>query len=250
MRDDGRPILYSYWLNDERGHPPFTYTSSGFFNWGAWSVWNRQYVAIRYINDSNQPVRFNSVGLRIVACNSGGSSFWSSSGVVDHSGGWGATYTMRIFVCNTPGASSTPVDQWHTLTYEEATVAVKDVPDADYNMNYRGTSTSNTAMFGEPPYDFPMQKFTFDTCPNILPGGFAIVRLEITDRKGGFDYSRDPTIRFSMNPLEMEIEFDPQFNPYVWRAYHENGKVVWHLVRPVQVKAIDGWHNIEGDNEI
>lgn len=253
MYDAIRPKLYNYWLPTASGYIPYTYTFEPeipFFNWGAWSVWNRQYVAIRYINDSEQPITFKMMKLRILACNSGGQSFWAHNGIVPYTSGYGATYTIRTFVCNTPGAVNQDATTWHTLNFEQADPSSNVVSTSSFNMNYPGTSTSNTGMFGEPPYEFPMREFPINNCPEVLPGGFALFRLELTNpqRPANAEY-RDPTIRFSMNPLEMEVEIEPKFNPYVWRAYHENGKVVWHLVRPVQVKANDGWHNIEGDDE-
>lgn len=248
MLDASRPKMYSYDLRSKE----YIYGKDGlyFWNWSAWSIWRKEEAAIRYINDADQPITFKKMSMRILACNSGGQGYWAHNGWIKPPGtnGHGATYTIKTFVCNTPGAKDLPCSSWTSLQFEQGTPAVNHLDPDSFNMNYPGTSTANCGQFGNPPYDFPMREFPLENVTDVLPGGFILFQLGATNRDGG-ESRWDPTIRFSMNPLEMEVEIEPKFNPYVWRAYHENGKVVWHLVRPVQVKATDGWHNIEGDDE-
>lgn len=248
MYDASRPNMYRYNLSSQS----YSLGEEGlyFWNWSAWSVWERYEVVIRYINDAEQPIIFKQMNMKILACNSGGQGFYAHNGYIPPLGtnGYGATYTIKTFVCNAPGAKDLPCSSWSSLQFEQGTPAVNHLDPDGFNMNYPGTSTANRGQFGDPPYDFPMREFPLENVPEVAPGGFILFQLGATNRDGG--QSRwDPTIRFSMNPLEMEVEVEPKSRPYVWRAFHENGKVVWHLVRPVKLKATDGWHSIEGDDE-
>ena len=253
MYDASKPKMYDYFPSSNRYvYGPDENPTSGlpYWNWAAWTVWTKSEAAIRYINTSSQPLTFSQMNIRILACNSGGQGFWSNTGWIPRPGsnGYGATYTIKTFVCNTPGAKDLPCSAWSSLQFQEGTPAVNKLPPDGYNMNYTGVNHQNCAQFGEYPYQFPMRQFPLQNVPTILPGGFIIFRLGVKDRTGQ-QSSWDPTIRFAMNPIEMEVKIEPKFNPYIWRAYRENGKVAWHLVKPIQIKASDKWHNIEGDGK-
>lgn len=248
MHDATRPNMYEYSFYTQN----YSLGADGlyFWNWAAWTVWKRSEVAIRYINDADQPMTFKKMSMRILACNSGGQRYYSNTGLIPAPGtnGTSATYTIKTFVCNTPGAKDLPCTSWPSLSFEQGSPAVNRLDPDGFNMNYPGTSQSDCAQFGNPPYEFPLREFSLENVPDVLPGGFILFQLGAKDKAGGVS-DWDPTIRFLMNPLEMEVEIEPKFNPYVWRAYKENDKVVWHLVRPIQIKATDKWHNIEGDDE-
>lgn len=247
--NDTQPKIFNYWYNTYGTRPAGTYTyeSPVFFNWGAWSVWRRQAVAIRYINDTGQPMMFGSISIKILACNSGGQGFNAHNGWIPAPGtnGYGANYTLRVRVCNTSGAADEPVESWHTLTYQETSIT-NHIPTDNYNMNYPGVAGGATAMFGEPPYSFPLREFAIENCPIIEPDGIALVQLEIKDRDGG-EGRYDPTIRFALNPHEMVVNIEPLQKPYIWKSFIENGQVVWHLVKPVQIQTAGGWEDIEGN---
>lgn len=247
MYTESRPKMYDYMLSSNK------YVFNGItpsWNWAAWTVWRKSDAVIRYINDSNQPIRFNKMSMRILSCNSGGRAFWAHNGYIDTgSYGHSATYTVRSRVCNVAGAKDLPCDQWNTLNFQEGTPAVNRLDRDGFNMNYPGTSKSDPGQFGNPPYEFPFREFPLLNIPEVLPGGFVLFHLHVADRESAATAPYDPTIRFSMNPLEMKVEIEPQYSPYIWRAYKENGKIVWHLVRPIQLKTADKWKNIEGDDK-
>ena len=150
---------------------------------------------------------------------------------------------LKAFLC----FASFPLVNDGGKTYQESKKWERDVPNiSGSNMNSPGTGTSNTAKFGDPPYTgnkgLVLHTYTIEDCPVIEPGGVAYVHLGMKDFKGP---KGEMTIRFVLNPHEMEVEFKPGIAPYVWRFCEDNQ---WHLVRPAYVATTGKtWNSIDGE---
>lgn len=227
-----KPYIYNY--NKSRG---YWKASPRYFTWQTGKLWSQKEEAVKYINDTKVPMRIDNVSIKTVACDSGGRGYWAAAG---YRGipceGYGATYYAYIRVTNDGGR-----------TFQESKKWERDVPNiSGSNMNSPGTGKSNTARFGDPPYKgnkgLVLHKYTIEDCPIIEPGGVAYVHLGMKDFKGPKDKM---TIRFVLNPHEMEVDFKPGVNPYVWRFCEDNE---WHLVRPIYVEGSGkSWSSVEDE---
>ena len=118
------------------------------------------------------------------------------------------------------------------------------------NMNSAGSSETNAAKFGDPPYEdnkgLILRNYTFTEFPNIEPDGFCYLHFHVDLLDNSKQYQT--TIRFVLDPREMEIVFDTVRGPYIWRM--TNNK--WTLKRPLQVHTGSAWSDVEnqgdGDN--
>lgn len=227
----GRPIIYNY----SGGSYTPARTGSGdylYFTWQSDVLWDAHEEAIKFINDTENPMTMSSISIKTCACHSGGSTFWSStSDGAGPSWGYGADYTCYVRVSNDDEAS-----------FQESDRFTNDIPSlTSSNMNSRGSSTTHTAVFGDPPFTgiagFQLREYTITNCPEIQPGGVAYIHMDIGNFKGPDTY-----IRFSLDPREMEVYFEPDVDPYIW-VYESDHK--WHLRQPFYVTSGGKWTSVE-----
>lgn len=225
-----------------------------YLTWAIGTVWSDTEYCIAYVNDTGQPMKIGNISIKTVSCHSGGQLYYAFGGPMDvPCGGYGADYTVYVRVSNDLGIDLDNPDSINSAHFEESEAYTNDIPSiTSSNMNSPGTSSTNTAVFGEPPFTgdhaFAFREYIIQNCPVIQPGGFAFVHFRVGNFKIPEGLSlRRMTIRFLLNPREMIVDLEPMYNPYVWR-YDENHE--WHLVRPIQV-SLGGnqWNNIEGDTE-
>ncbi len=227
-----KPKIFNYLLDVsphryEVADPPY-------FTWSTGVLWNRYEAAIKFVNDTGQRLKLNKVAVKTVSCHSGGSQYWSTTGLVSPCYGYGAKYICYVRVSNDG-----------EKTFQESSRATNEIPDiTKSNMNSKGTSTTNTAKFGNPPFTGNMglilRNYEFSTSPIIEIGGVAYLhlRIELLDDSKAYQ----TTIRFILNPKEMEIQFDQQRGPYIWRMESDGH---WHLRRPLQVFTGNVWTDPE-----
>ena len=226
----GRPIIYNY-SNGEYTPARNSDGSLLYFTWQPSEYWEAHEEAIKFINDTENPMTMSSVSIKTCACHSGGQYFWSNQGYpTGPSYGYGADYTVYVRVSNDDEAS-----------FQESEKFTNHVPNiTSSNMNYAGSSTSSTAVFGDPPFTgaagFHLREYTITNCPEIQPGGVAYVHIDITNFEG------DTFIRFSLDPREMEVYFEPDVDPYIW-VYESDHK--WHLRQPFYVTSGGKWTSVE-----
>lgn len=228
------------------------------WTWQTGNVWTqdgRHGLAICWVNDSDQPIRIASVNIQACACDSGGETYWSTSGVIGPCYGYGATYQCWINVAHDDG------------TFEQSDVISNDIPSIGSaatshfdpygkildvpNMNSRGTSTTNTGTFGRPPYGLdPYSKYTglqgddynITNCPVIEPGDRAYVHFFVGNFKGAA--AQDNTIantRFRLSAEYVNIDIKPVQQGYIW-VYHQGQ---WELCRPFYIYNNGQWTSVE-----
>lgn len=233
-KSGGMPIIYNY----ENG--VYTPADPTYFTWQTGRLWTKKdSVAIKFTNDTNVALKIGHVGIKTVACHSGGQSFWAFGGIMSYSDGSGGYYTSFIRVSNDGGN-----------TFQECLVVdgsnrVRINAIGSSNMNSAGTSSTNTAQFGNPPFtgDHALQFRTFniEDCPVIEPGGIAYIHLKIEPDNTGTTV----VIRFVLDTDELDVAFEPGTNPYIWR-FCEDGK--WHLRKPLYTaKSSSSWKDVEED---
>lgn len=231
-RPDGRPIIYNY--DGEYSVAGGTSTPL-YFTWQSTYLWTMHEEAVKYINDTESPMVIESVSIKTCACNSGGLKFWSSSAPgAGPSSGPGGDYTCYIRVSNDGGAS-----------YQESDKCTNTIlPVTSSNMNYAGSSTIDTAVFGDPPFTgvagFQLREYTITNCPEIQPGGIAYIHIDIDNFTEEPNYQ--DVIRFALDPREMEVYFEPDVDPYIW-VYESDHK--WHLRQPFYVTSGGKWTSVE-----
>lgn len=231
----GRPIIYNYYPSRPIGEQ---YDSAGvYFTWQTKSLWLAHGAAIKFINDTENPMTMSSVKIKSCACHSGGQSFYAWAGYgyapTNPTNGAGADYSCYIRVSNDDEAS-----------YQQSDTFTRHVPAlTSSNMNYRGNSSSS-AIFGDPPYTgnagMTLNEYTFASCPEIEPGGIAYIHFDVNN----FDSTSNEytTIRFALDPREMEVYFEPDVDPYIW-VYESDHK--WHLRQPFYVTSGGKWTSVE-----
>lgn len=235
-RPDGRPIIYNY-ANGVYDIADDNYGQPLYFTWQSTYLWTQHGEAVKFINDTENPMVIESVSIKTCACHSGGQTFWSSSSSSADAGpsrGPGGDYTCFIRVSNDDEATFQESERWTN------TIA----PLTSSNMNYRGSSRTDTAVFGDPPFTgnagFQLREYTISNCPEIQPGGIAYIHIEISNFTIKANYQ--DVIRFALDPREMEIYFEPDVDPYIW-VYESDHK--WHLRQPFYVTSGGRWTSVE-----
>ena len=235
MWTSSKPYIWNY----NPSTKVYEHSTPYYYTWASATIWESEEACLKFVNDTGAPMKISSVAIKTVACDSGGDSYWSSTGVVyTPCVGYGAKYTCYVRVTNDSGS-----------TFEESDKYTNDVANlSGSNMNSRGTSTSNTASFGNPPFTgdklLQLRNYEFLQCPTISAGGTAYVHIRIHDFKGP---TSQTTIRFILNPLEMEVHIEPEIAPYIWK-FKSDGQ--WHLTRPIKISTGGGnWINIDGGTD-
>ena len=247
-----RPAIYHYYKNSDKSYemanPPW-------MTWANGSLWEDWDYCIKYTNITKQPMCITDVGLKTVAGNSeGAGGFWAyGSWQSDDVKGVGARYQVLVNVQQKDKSKYTMVYGTPKEDADTADGKAMKIPRASYNMDTPGSGPTSTATFGNGTGGYATNKyntlrfrrFYFPECPTILPGRCAYIHLRIKQ----FDYadgewSGHALIRFIMDPNEGNIPIVPppaQNTPYVWRYQKdEKGKLGWHLVEPIFMRAKDG----------
>lgn len=225
----GKPYIYNY----NKKQDSYSKSHAGFFSWQTGSLWNSYDECIKYTNTEGQSLKLNSVSIKSLACNSGGQSYWSTTGIVGTPctgvGGYYYCYVRKIDSSGNPVESS---DKTKTVRVEKS----------EFNMNTPGTGTdiSQTARFGYPPLPGPEYvEYPIIDCPIIGPGEGFYLHFGMAS----FDTTNlmEANIRFFLKPGDMEIDIKPADTPVIWR-FEEDGK--WHLVNRLYQYTSNGWNNL------
>ena len=233
----GKPHIYNW--NETRGYyDPDLGGDTFYFTWQTGNLWAQKEEAIKYTNDTGQPVRMTKLYVKTCACDSDGQGYWSSTGFTTECKGYGAKYSVYVRVSNDGGK-----------TFKKSKIGTQTIPSIEGtggNMNTPGTGTSveQTARFGYPPYTgnkgLILREYDTSDCPIIEPNGIAYIHLKVSDFTSTDLAST--TIQFILDPDEMEIVMDGDVGPYVWRFCEDNK---WHLVRPLYIYDGSKWKNVE-----
>lgn len=236
VKQAGKPVIWDYdkpkTLADckkattQKYHDKESGSGLEYWTWQMGTLWNKYEVCIKYINDSTVPLKISKVGIQTVSCHSGGKSYWSSTGLITTPCvGTGGTYTSYVRVSN-DGEKTYEVSSF----IDSSSNVVPDITSS--NMNSAGTSSKQTASFGNPPYTgnkaLIAREYTISDCPTIQPGGCAYIHLRV-------DINNNPSttvIRFILDTDELDVVFEPDESAYIWR-YESDNK--WHLRKPLFV---------------
>lgn len=232
VKENGKPIIYSY------RNGKYTPCTPHYFTWETGRLWmGKDSNAIKFVNDSKVPLKIGHVGIKTVSCHSGGRGYWAFGGYMEAPGckGYGGTYTCYIRVSNDGEKTFEKCD----VVSGKNEITIPAISSS--NMNTPGSSGTNTAKFGDPPYTgykgLQFRNFEIGNCPIIQPGGIAYIHLKVDTHDG-----RDCVIRFVLDTDELDVGFEPGTAPYIWR-YCEDGK--WHLRKPLYVSKNGKWNDPE-----
>lgn len=245
------PRMYNYIIDASSStFHTYEYATPQYFKWMRGHLWYEYEAAIKFVNDTGDKLKLNRVSIKSVSCNSDGQPFWSSSGITSAAGGYGGTYRVYIRVSNPTGRSGGIIGTddstnnssdriWESTN--QVTQHVNVITNS--NMDTPGTSTTNTASFGMNYYPeqyamLQLYEYTFEDAPIIEENGIAFLHFGFTCDGD----QRSTYIEFILDPREMEIVFDQERGPYIWRFCEDNQ---WHLRRPLQVGTANGWTDVE-----
>lgn len=238
VKKDGKPIIYNYEGGIDNGS--YSEASPSYFTWQTGHYWNLNHSeAIKFKNDTKVPLKISHIGIKTVSCHSGGKGYWAAGGYMEAPGctGKGGTYTSFVRVSN----DGEKTFERCTVISGKNEITVPNITSS--NMNSAGTSGSDTAKFGDPPYTgnkaLSYKNFEISDCPIIEPGGVAYIHIKVDT-----DNSRSVVVRFVLDTDELDIAFEPGTAPYIWR-YCEDGK--WYLRKPLYVSKNGKWNDPEGD---
>ena len=223
----GKPLIYNY----NKHSDTYEVSTSKYFSWQTGEQWSTYDACIKYTNDSTQSIKLNSVAIKSLACNSGGQTYWSIFGVVqtpcNGTGGYYYCYVRKIDANGNPAETS---DKTKTVRVEAS----------PFNMNTRGSSTSQTAKFGYPPLPEPaLVNYPITDCPSIAPGEGFYLHYGMSSFDTNIPIAAN--IRFSLKPGDMEIDSKPTDSPVIWR-FEEDKE--WHLVNRLYQYTSNGWKNL------
>lgn len=223
--------------------------ANNYHTWQMKSLWDTEEECILYKNDSDVPLKINKLKVKTCSCNSGDSTYWSSQGETSTPcKGYGAKYYCRVRVTSETDTSKLTGSG---ISYKQTTnTPTVTVPNAGYNMNSKGSSSTNTAIFGNAPYEgnegLCAREFTITDCPEIPPGGHAFVHIGIqNDSWASGATTSNSVIRFLLDTSFSEVTIEPVEEGYIWRYDKTEGK--WKLLKPFYVYDKDNgkWVNVE-----
>ena len=240
MRSDGKkPIIYSY---NKSSHIYQASTNPPYYTWKTKSLWDAADSCLVYKNDSDTYMKITNIAIKTCSCNSGGQQYWSSTGLVSPCSGYGGTYYSMVRVTSETDLSSIS----SSTEFQQSSSVSQFVPNCSYNMNSKGSSTTNTACFGNYPYDgnegLKYRNFEISDCPAIPPRGHAFIHIGISSWNSG-STNYNTTIRFILDPTVAQIEIEPETTGYIWR--YNKGQKKWELVHPYYIYTSEGWKNVE-----
>lgn len=231
-QSNGRPLIYNYGIvegDNTYAYHKYTVPTPAWFTWQRGNLWAKKEEAAHYIVD-NKPIRISSIKLKIHACHSGGKSYYAYGGWCPAVYGKGAKYSLYLRVTHDGG---------HTFDkdYGLVTKPVGDISSS--NMTFQGGPGKGTAVFDDPN---AVRTFQFDetNSPTLVPGDEVYVHLRVHDMTD----QANTTIRFVMDPQEMEVKTEDPATDYIWRY---NG-TKWVLVRPLKAFKNNAWVDVkDGD---
>lgn len=237
MYTDVKPRIFNY----NKAERIYRQANPQYYSWATGDIWKEYEACIKFINDTNIPMKISHLAIKSCACDSGGSGYWSAGGYVNNPcKGYGATYYSYIRVTN-DGSN-----------FSESSVGENKIPTIDgSNMNSPGTGIYNTAVFGYPPYTgnkgLVLREYTIQNCPIINVGGIAYIHFGVKEFDGP---ETDTTIRFVLNPSEMEVDMEESSSSYIWqmKEYQGNGetKKRWELTDDLYMYLGDaGWRSMK-----
>ena len=251
-RDPSKKRIYnfykgsnSYVLYTDEGGPDNTRDS---WSWQDKGLWEARDECILYYNDEGKAKVINTATLGTLSCNSGGSRFWSSTGMIGPAYGQGGTYVSWAHVYHL-GAAGLTFDQSQLqtiLTACEQAGAVEssnigatvNIADQPPNMISPGSSTNSTALFGlnRVPGAFVQTTYTVPDCPIIYPGDLCFLHIRIVS----FASASYTVVLFNLAADDVPVE--DAAKKYIWQYQADHR---WHLVRPYMIKSSTGWMNVE-----
>lgn len=241
-----RPTMYNYYYGNPRyyeiANPPW-------FKWSRCNLWAQYGVAIIFINDTEDQLKLTQVSIKSVSCHSGGSYFYGARTLPDGStqyyitspsNGRGATYSAFVRVSNDDKDIMDSTKVWEqSQSYQHTIPSI-----TSSNMDRAGSINGPSALFGSGSqwtgnYKFSAKTYTFKDVPVLEPNGMLALHVDITPLSGDLD---DSYIQIMMDPDEMDIVFDQERGPYIWRMESDGH---WHLRRPLQVFTGNVWTDPE-----
>lgn len=250
----GRCKIYTYGKSGSAYQGKYNLSDAGgstYFTWMMKSLWDNREPCILYKNDTNTTLQITKLKVKTCSCNSGTSSYWSSTGeVTTPCKGYGAKYYCRVRVTDETDTSKlSDFDKIGNIKFSETVnTPTVSVANAGYNMNSPGTSTSNTAIFGNSPYEgnegLVAREFTISDCPDIPPGGHAFVHIGIDSNSwasGATIYNS--TVRFLLDSSLSEVSIEPAAKGYLW-VYDKTNKK-WKVTKPFHVYHNGKWQSVE-----
>lgn len=268
-----RPYVISY----SKETSPRTYLVSNppWYTWQSGYLWDSDGMSILFVNTTDQDLKLSSIGIKTVSCNSGGQPFvayskqWGYYYVGLHANGAAAVFSSYYRVCNNlknvdfagisvgDGQAVVDILNRSSNVWEQSNSFSHDIARVtSTNMDTAGSiSGKQTATFGEKSgypdnAQFKQRTYTFTECPIIeANGGICTLHIDVkvSWSNPSTSYPNVPFVRVLLDPNEMEIIFNEERGPYIWRM--TNGK--WVLKRPLQVYTGSAWSDIEnqgGDN--
>lgn len=266
-----RPYVITY-----RTTNPRVYAASDptWWTWQSGSLWlNGGGMALLFVNDTDKDLKLTSVSLKAVSCNSGRQYFvaykqtWGYYRLNLWASGAAANFTAYYRVCNNNksidygAASINDTIILNTLNnssniWEQSNSFTQNIPQvSSSNMDTAGSVAGHqTATFGEDTSrnypdeaQFKLRTYTFTECPIIeANGGLCTLHVDVTFPDYDGDYVNPPGpipfVRVLLDPNEMEIIFDEERGPYIWRMESDKR---WHLRRPLQIYTGTQWSDIE-----
>ena len=234
-----------------------TYSSGG-LTWWTWQkgrLWLAGDVTTRFKNTTQSDLKLDHIKIRTCACDSGRQSYWASNGMTTPCYGHGGEYYAYVRVSNDGGK-----------TWESSSKHTNIIPPiSGSNMNSKGSSTTRTASFGNPPFEgnkaFGYHEYIIDDCPTILPGGIVAIHLGISrfidrDKYNAANYESNPNyrgdtlsnarsseccIKFNLDPGDMVVQIVQEDRPYVWKLV--DGK--WECIKPAYIVKDGEWQALE-----
>ena len=234
-----KPWIYDYIKNTGKYEPS---ANPQYYTWKMRSLWEDQDSCIVWKNDTGQPMTIKKFSVKSCSCNSGGKSYWSSTGQVSTSaGGYGGTYYSYISV-----TSETDTSNLISAKFNNSSRVTAPVSNCGYNMNYAGSSTSDTAAFGNYPYEgnqgLNYREFDITDCPTIPAGGHAILHFGIQSWNSG-STTTNSVVRFILDTSVVKVDIEPEDKGYFWRYSKSDNK--WHIVKPYYVYDNGKWISVE-----
>lgn len=258
-----RPNIFNYYKSTPR---TYSIADPSWLTWQSAPLWVQGGIAILFVNTTDSNLKLTSIKLKTVSCNSGGQTFIgynSSLGYYDIgmvASGDAADFTCYVRVCNnsqfnistTDYSSISNILNSSSSTWEQSDSFTQHISEVNFNMDTRGAVPNGpSAAFGESsswPENarFIAREYTFSSCPIIQSKvGICTLHFDVTfptwNYIPGQYYSSSPYVRVYLDPNEMEIIFDEERGPYIWRM--TNGK--WVLKRPLNIYTSTQWSDIE-----
>lgn len=238
---------------------PYIYDSVGsnytptigrpYYSWAFQQIWQEHDAAIIFQNNTSDKVKFTKVGIQTVSCKNNGIPFWGDEALMGKTAdGGSAVYNFYLDKLNLTGTKDMEEYGSHPIYASTGDISSSvsiSVDPADFNLNYPGTSTNDTAIFGEYPFTgtsaLTYREFELDNSPELSPGDYAALRIAVSNMT-----SSNTCIRFIMNPNDMNIEYVLEPQAKIWRMCSQpDGSQKWQLVELAQTRTQSGWTNIK-----